>query len=306
MASYYLMMDIGGTGVKAGILDGQGKLCGGIQRFDARAKESAEVIFSNFAWIIEQMGERFLEPGDVFCGIGMAFPGPFDYAGGISLMKGLDKYDAIYGMDIRKEVLKRVTKTRLPEEKEKCPFLFLHDVEAFALGESSFGAAAESRRIFCLCIGTGAGSAFVENGEILKHGENIPAEGWIYAMPYRESIIDDYISARGLRNVAKKHLGKELTGAALSELAGGKNEDALKSFEEFGTDVLTAVQPFLESFCPDGVVIGGQIAKSFSYFGTALEQFCRDKNIRVYVTAETSERTLEGLYTGFARAKEKR
>lgn len=40
MASYYLMMDIGGTGVKAGILDGQGKLCGGIQRFDARAKES--------------------------------------------------------------------------------------------------------------------------------------------------------------------------------------------------------------------------------------------------------------------------
>lgn len=303
MASYYLMMDVGGTGIKAGVLDRNGKLCGKIQRFAARAKESAEVIFSNFASIIEQMGENFLDSGDIFCGIGMAFPGPFDYAGGISLMKGLDKYDAIYGMDIRKEVLKRISEVEWLEKKEECPFLFLHDVEAFALGESTFGAAAQCSKLFCLCIGTGAGSAFVRDGQVLKHGENIPADGWIYAVPYKESIIDDYVSARGLQNVAKQHLDRELTGEALAELAGENKEEALQIFEEFGVDVLAAVQPFLESFCPDGMVLGGQIAKSFSYFGTPLEQLCREKNIQVYVTTDTSERTLEGLYAGFVRQR---
>ena len=37
----------------------------------------------------------------------MAFPGPFDYEQGISLMKGLNKYDQIYGMKIPQELRKR-------------------------------------------------------------------------------------------------------------------------------------------------------------------------------------------------------
>lgn len=74
-------------------------------------------------------------------------------------MQGLDKYDAIYGMDIQKEIIRRL------ERKKKVgvvplKFLFLHDVEAFALGAGVFGPASGCEKIFCLCIGTGAGSAF--------------------------------------------------------------------------------------------------------------------------------------------------
>ena len=45
MASYFLMMDVGGTGIKAGILDISGNLLGTIRTFSARAKENKEVIF---------------------------------------------------------------------------------------------------------------------------------------------------------------------------------------------------------------------------------------------------------------------
>ena len=107
MESYYLMMDVGGNGIKVGIVDTSGTLEGEIQWFPAKAKESSETIFSNFADIIAQM-EKNLPRGKFFSGIGMAFPGPFDYERGISLMQGLDKYDAIYGMDIQGEIVKRL------------------------------------------------------------------------------------------------------------------------------------------------------------------------------------------------------
>ena len=87
-------------------------------------------------------------------GAGFAFPGPFDYKNGISLMKEINKYDSIYGVSIETEI-----KKKLPI-LQKIPFKFLHDIEAFALGEYYFGLDAKPNRVFCLCIGTGTGSAF--------------------------------------------------------------------------------------------------------------------------------------------------
>ena len=43
-------------------------------------------------------------------GVGMAIPGPFDYENGISRMQGLNKYDAIYGIPLEREI-----KARVPE-----------------------------------------------------------------------------------------------------------------------------------------------------------------------------------------------
>ena len=33
--------------------------------------------------------------------IGLAMPGPFDYPNGISMIRGLDKYESLYGLNIR-------------------------------------------------------------------------------------------------------------------------------------------------------------------------------------------------------------
>lgn len=41
-------------------------------------------------------------------GIRLAFPGPFDYEQGICLMKGLDKYDRLYGINLRQVFSERL------------------------------------------------------------------------------------------------------------------------------------------------------------------------------------------------------
>ena len=117
--------------------------------------------------------------------------GPFDYEHGISRMQGLNKYDAIYGIPLEMEI-----KVRVPKLKE-AKFLFLHDIEAFALGESWYGTCCEAEKILCVCIGTGAGSAFVEHRKPVKTGNGVPENGWIYQIPFRQGILDDYLSVRG-------------------------------------------------------------------------------------------------------------
>lgn len=287
METANLLMDVGGTEIKCGICDAAGQIV--LQtKFPADAGADKETIMAHFAGIIEKLAAM---AGCPVGGIGMAFPGPFDYEQGISLMRGLDKYDSIYGIPIAEAVKARVGKMR------DVPFMFLHDVEAFAVGESRFGPAKAVEKIFCLCIGTGAGSAFVEDGRALKRDGRVPQNGWIYNTPFKASVIDDYISVRGLRSVSEKILGKPLDGKHLYELCTAGDAGAKKVYEAFGDDIAAAARPFIKSFMPDAVVLGGQISGSFEFFGRALTEVCREYGAKIYLEKDTSVRAMQGLFS---------
>lgn len=304
--AHYLMFDVGGTNIKAGILTVKGKLLDDVvYSFDAMAKSEKEAIFNNLASVIRTLVDEINETDITISGIGMAFPGPFDYEKGISKMKGLDKYDSIYGCDIKSEILKSLNKLgcegMIPED---CPFLFLHDVEAFALGESYFGEAKDKERVMCLCVGTGAGSAFIENRQILSEkSDRIPEFGWIYNTPFKDGIIDDYISARGLNRLIEQELLEENSGAFLYEKANNGDVKAINVFKMFGENLCEAVLSFLNSFKPDGFILGGQISNSFKYFGDSLKKVCDERGIEIYLTAHTSKRVFDGLFAKISYSK---
>ena len=198
----YLLLDIGGTEIKGCVSDAEGEKTR-IRKFPSQAQKSAEKILDNFSRICRELLKDV--DGSV-CGVGLAIPGPFDYQKGISRMQGLNKYDSIYGIPLEPEI-----KARVPELKE-AQFLFLHDIEAFALGESWYGTCRGAEKILCVCIGTGAGSAFVEHRKTIKTGTGVPENGWIYRMPFRESILDDYLSVRGLERISLAVMGKAQSG----------------------------------------------------------------------------------------------
>lgn len=77
--------------------------------------------------------------------------------------------------------------------------------------------------------------AFLENGEALKKKtEAVPENGWIYNSAFRDSILDDYLSVRGLKRLSREIMGEEMDGKRLSELCSEKNPGALKVYREFG------------------------------------------------------------------------
>ncbi len=220
----------------------------------------------------------------------MAFPGPFDYEKGICQIQGLNKYDSIYGRALEPEMKKRIP------EIENARFGYLHDIEAFAVGEAWFGEMQNESKIVCLCIGTGTGTAFLKDKVPQKSGEGVPECGWLYWLPYKDSIIDDYISVRGLERICKEVFGEPKSGKELYDLCQKGDETALKAWKKFGDDIIAAILPVIEDFHPDAIIFGGQISKSFTYFGKEFAEECEKRNIKIHVQTETSEKAMQDFH----------
>ena len=125
-----LCLDVGGTEIKAAVVQENGTLLGEIRYFPANSRESAPVLLDHFAEILQLLARDC----EAVTGIRMAFPGPFDYEKGISLMQGLDKYDSLYGLELRKELMQRLNLSGIKEED----ILFINDVSAFCSGGNAF------------------------------------------------------------------------------------------------------------------------------------------------------------------------
>lgn len=304
----YLAMDVGGTELKSCLLGEKGERITEILRSPSKSKETKTVILENFTGIIGEMvkGEPLL-PGyrkeEVkIAGMAFAFPGEFDYENGICLIHGLDKYEAIYGVNL-KEVFREAALRMEWENYFECPksmpVLFVNDVTAFALGGG------KGRRAMALVIGTGAGSAFVDGGELAPKGRNgVPESGMIYREPFHGKRMDDWLSKRGLMALSGRITGKPMEGYELAELVRKGDAGAVKVYREFGKLLAEGAGPFLKAFAPKVCILGGQIMKSFALFGQELAALCDAEHIALEVIEKTSETTFEGLYQVLKRQEE--
>lgn len=289
----YLLLDVGGTQIKGAVFDEEGNRKTDITSYPSKSRESADVILDNFAFILRELMNT--NPQAEIIGVGMAFPGPFDYEKGICQIQGLNKYDSIYGRALEPEMKKRIP------EIENAKFGYLHDIEAFAVGEAWFGEMQDESKIVCLCIGTGTGTAFLKDKVPQKSGEGVPECGWLYWLPYKDSIIDDYISVRGLERICKEVFGEPKSGKELYDLCQNGDETALEAWKKFGDDIIAAILPVIEDFHPDAIIFGGQISKSFTYFGKEFAEECEKRNIKIHVQTETSEKAMQGLFVKMTR-----
>lgn len=277
----YIALDVGGTQIKSAVAAG-GKLFA-VHRGDAYAQADAETILENLAGIIMAREKELREQGYGLAGVGLAFPGPFDYERGVSRIRGIGKYDAIYGMNLRARLSKACG---LPEEQ----FAFQNDADLFALGEGAFGQAKGFRRSMMICIGTGLGSGFIENGRLVKSGPRVPENGWIYSLPYRDGIVDQYLSATGLGDMLRESgcFPPAVTVKEAAELARQGNGEAQGIFEEFGRRLAEVVPSAAARFGAECLVVGGQVAKSSGLFCHSLEEALRPLGIELRVSEDSS------------------
>ena len=140
-------------------------------------------------------------------GAALAFPGPFDYIHGVSIVNGVGKYERIYGLDIASSLLSRLGGFGIRD------FRFLNDASAFALGEYVSGAAAGTHRAVAITLGTGVGSGFVADGHLVEEGDEVPASGWVYHLPFEDGIADEAFSTRWICRRYRELTGKAVSGA---------------------------------------------------------------------------------------------
>src|SRR5690554_6743059 len=105
MTKYIVALDVGGTFIKAGIVTANGDVLEHtINQYEAQSDDSKEQILQRFRHIFHS--QMKLVPDAMakdWLGVGLAFPGPFDYAQGISYIRGQGKFDALYGINLKNE-----------------------------------------------------------------------------------------------------------------------------------------------------------------------------------------------------------
>lgn len=248
--NFVLGVDIGGSHITLALIDLSSRSI--VENFVLRKRidphAEAELILESWCDLIRECWQKFQLAGTR---IGFAMPGPFDYGDGICLIKGFDKYESLYEVNIRSELSRRLNIPGID-------IAFRNDAEAFLEGEIYFGAARGYNHVIGLTIGTGMGSAYSHDG--------VTADAELSVANYAGEIIEEFVSTRGLVRLYQAHTGRIVKDAM--ELAKLCKEDpyAIQAFKEFAGYLAWLLNQFIIREKPEIVVIGGNIANSWDLF----------------------------------------
>ncbi len=235
-----LAMDVGGTCIKAAVL-GPARHVRHLPTTPSQSGRGRDEIVAALRGVVAAAG-----PVDA---IGIAIPGPFDYARGISLMT--HKFAAIHGQSIPERL------------KAAPPVRFVHDVNAFLLGECHFGSARGCRRAAGITLGTGLGAAMAVDGQPLCNALGSPADDVsLWRRPFRDGIVEDAISARAL--LARCPDARDVK--EIEDRARGGDVRCRQIWLDFGRDLADVIRPWHDELKPEIIIIGGQIAKALPLF----------------------------------------
>ncbi len=242
MEKAILGLDIGGTGIKGGILI-NGHLQD-IRSISTPAKESKDFILETIAQFIESYSAYAIS------GIGIGIPGLVNVEEGIVL--GLSNIPAFQHVELKKFLYNRFEK----------PIFINNDANCFALGVHKFGVGQKFKNLVGITLGTGVGGGIVINGHIYS-GVNSAAGEWCSA-PYLDYDFEHYCSGKFF---VKYYNSKPKT---LAKLALAGDERALKAFEEFGHHLGQLIKHILYALAPEAIVLGGSIRKTYPLFKKSL------------------------------------
>ena len=148
---YYAGIDLGGTGIKCGIVDENGKIVA-IKKCPTRKGVEAKEILLDMANLVKDLQK---ETGLKLEGVGVGCPGLID----------TEKGNVVYSNNL---AWKNVPLIKTLKEELNLPVYVTNDANAAALGEYYFGAGKKYKSLVMLTLGTGVGSGIVFNGKLFE------------------------------------------------------------------------------------------------------------------------------------------
>ena len=274
MKKYAIGADIGGSHITCAVidLDKETIIRKSLATQSVDNQASAEDILYNWAIALKKSLSYINK--DELAGIGFAMPGPFDYENGIAMFtESVAKYQNLYSIMVAKR-LKAIMGLNGDTDVR-----FMNDASAFAVGEAWCGKAASVKRSVSITLGTGFGSAFVDDGVVVVEGNDVPKLGCVWHLPFKDGIADDSFSTRWfIRRFEEKSMLKVSGAKEIAERAS-TDEKAMEVFIEFGTNLGEFLGPWLKKFQAEALVIGGNVTGAYKYFGPHFEQALKKQNV---------------------------
>lgn len=254
-SEFVLAADVGGTHITAALIDITNRkiILPSLVRTHVDSNGDADQIIQ--AWSQCMMTAKGVVDVLQVC---LATPGPFDYDKGICLMKGQGKYDALYGLNV-KDLLAVAIKIGVNQIFAK------NDAACFLQGEVFAGCATEGfEKVIGVTLGTGLGTAVYEKGS--SHSADL------WSFPFQDGIAEDYLSTRWFVQRYEQLTGNKISGVKQIAEEIKTNAIVQSIFKEFGKNLATFLNSFIEKEKAEAVVIGGNIANAFEFFKEEMEE----------------------------------
>lgn len=287
MSKKYLGIDVGGTFVKGGVIEENGKVIETLS-VETYADKDADYVIKNIIdnLCLPLLNKVNLKISDIE-GIGIGIPGIVNSKTGVVAFNGNLKWRQV-------EIVKKM------QDALKTKVLITNDANAAALGESKFGASKEYKDSILITLGTGLGSGIVVDGKLFEGFEGAGAEighmtivvGGKQCTCGRKGCFEAYCSASALIRDTKDAMEKDKQSVLWKECAfslenvTGKTAFEFKSSDKGSREVVDNYIKYLGEglvnlaaiFRPQVIILGGGVSKEGDNLIKPLQQYM-DENI---------------------------
>jgi glucokinase len=264
LVPYSIGVDIGGTKVAAGVVDGQGNIIE--RRHAATPSHSPIAVEDTIMSVVGQLRERHRVET---VGIGAA--------GWVDTDQAVVRFSPHLAW--RQEPLKQ----RL-ESKIDLPLIVDNDANAAAWAEYRFGAGKGASVMVCITLGTGIGGALVTGGQLFRGSYGMAGEwGHMITVPGghrcecgNRGCWEQYASGNALVRDAKELIAssspvvqglleavggpEQITGPAITDAAVNGEPLARELLADIGRSLGTGIANLAAALDPELVVVGGGVS----------------------------------------------
>lgn len=265
-------VDIGGTNSVYGLVDRDGNIFGeGVisTRKYPDFDQYLEELYIGIQDLLKKLDFEY-----EFLGIGIGAPNANYYNGTIEYAANLAWNGVVPFVEKFKRYYPNV------------PIIITNDANAAAIGEMIYGAARGMKDFIVVTLGTGLGSGFVANGELVYGHDSFAGElGHVIVQRSgrqcgcgRKGCLETYVSATGIKRTAFKLLAdhiedsefrnityNDLTAEMITKAALNGDPLAIEAYEYTGTMLGQALADAVTITSPEAIILFGGLAKAGKY-----------------------------------------
>ena len=265
--AYYVGIDLGGTNIKAGVVDSEGKLVNKLS-IKTHAERSMEEIIHDMGTLAKDaIADAGLQVSDVEA-IGIGSPGTPDNKEGL----------LVYSSNLP---FNNAPMRKLIREVVDLPVYIDNDANCAAMAEAVAGAAKGTKDSVTITLGTGVGAGVIVNGRIYsgfnqagsEFGHTVLVSGGIQCKCGRKGCFEQYASATALARMTEESAkaNPDSVMNRLLEETGHSNAKiafvAMREGDKAAADVIDQFTDYLadglanaiNTFMPEVLVVGGGV-----------------------------------------------
>lgn len=256
MTSVVVALDVGGTGIKCAVVDGDARVRHTERHATGRERGPAAVI-ATILDIAAGLARTAAANDHLVRAVGLVVPGIVDESAGVAV------WSANLGF-------RDVPLRKLLEERLGVPAALGHDVRAGGLAEARLGAGRGHRHVLVVPVGTGIAAAHVVDGKVFAGAHGAAGEiGHIVVRPDGppcecglRGCLEAIASASAVARRFGERTGRTTTADGVVALVAAGDPDAGAVWRETVDALADGLLTGIALFDPAVVVIGGGLAEA--------------------------------------------